>query len=72
VTHQEILATIESLPKTEQFSLATSILDRLASDGAFAVSGAVRAEFERRERCFDANPNEGEPWEKVRAELFGQ
>jgi len=35
MTHQEILATIESLPKGQQFALATSILDRLASEGTF-------------------------------------
>jgi len=72
MTHQEILATIESLPKGQQFALATSILDRLASEGTFPVSDEMRAEFECREKTFDANLNQGEPWDQVRKELFGK
>ena len=72
MTHQELLATIQSLPKDVQFAIANAVLDRLASEGAPPVSEQLKAEFLRREETFFANPGKGEPWENVREELFGQ
>ncbi len=61
---------IEALPKDVQFAIANSLLDRLASQGPPPVSEELKAEFLHREAAFFANPNSGEPWEKVREELF--
>ncbi len=72
MTHQELLATIESLPKDVQFAIANAVLDRLASEGPPPLSEELKAEFLRREEAFFANPDQGEPWEKVREELFGR
>jgi len=71
MTHQEVLATIESLPKDVQLAIVNSVLDRLRSDGPLEVSAEMKAEFLRREEAFFANPHQGEPWEQVRQELFG-
>ena len=71
MTHQEIMATIESLPKDVQFALVNSVLDRLTSEGPPPISDELKAEFLRREEAFFANPNQGEPWEDVQKELFG-
>ena len=72
MTHQEILATIETLPKDVQFALVNSVLDRLSKEGPLPVSEALKAKFMQREEAFLANSTEGESWEQVRAELFEQ
>jgi len=72
MTQADILQSIQSLPKEQQFALATSILDRLASEGALPVSDDLKAEFQRREEIFDADQNQGEPWDQVKSELFDQ
>jgi len=71
MTHQEVLATIESLPKDVQFQIANSVLDRLSSEGELPISDELKTEFLRREQAFFASPNQGEPWDQVREELFG-
>jgi putative addiction module component (TIGR02574 family) len=70
MTQPNILESIRALPREEQFALATSILDHLASEGALPVSDDMKAEFQRREEIFHADPNQGEPWEQVKSELF--
>jgi putative addiction module component (TIGR02574 family) len=72
MTHKELLATIELLPKNVQFAIANSVLDRLANEGPLPISDELKAEFLRREEAFFANPDQGEPWERVRTELFGK
>lgn len=72
MTHQEVLASIESLPKDVQLAIVSSVLDRLRSEGPLEVSDELKAEFLRREEAFFANPDQGEPWQQVREELFGQ
>ncbi len=72
MTHKELLATIEALPKEIQFAIANSVLDRLASEGAPPISDELKAVFLRREEAFSANSDQGESWEQVREELFGQ
>jgi putative addiction module component (TIGR02574 family) len=72
MTQTDILQTIQSLPKEQQFALATSILDRLASEGALPVSDDLKAEFQRREEIFDEDQSQGEPWDQVKSELFDQ
>ncbi len=70
MTHQELIAAIESLPKDIQFAIANSVLDRLADEGPPPISEKLKAEFLRREEAFFANPDQGERWEQVCAELF--
>ena len=72
MTQADILQSIQSLPKEQQFALATSILDRLASEGALPVSDDLKAEFQRREEIFNADQDRGEPWDQVKSELFDQ
>ena len=72
MTHQELMAKIESLPKDVQFALANSVLDRLASEGPPPISEELKAEFMQREEAFFASPNRGEPWEQVETEWFGE
>jgi putative addiction module component (TIGR02574 family) len=71
MTHKQILTTIEALPKTVQFAIANSVLDRLANEGPPPISDELKAEFLRREEALLADPGKGEPWEQVREELFG-
>lgn len=72
MTHQEVLASIESLPKDVQLAIVSSVLDRLRCEGSLEVSDELKAEFLRREEVFFANPGQGVPWQQVREELFGQ
>ena len=72
MTQADILESIQSLPKEQQFALATSILDRLANEGVLPVSDDLKAEFQRREEIFKADQNQGEPWDQVKSELFDQ
>ena len=72
MTHDELLATIESLPKEIQFAIANSVLDRLAAEGPPPISDELKAIFLRREADFFARSDQGESWEHVREELFGQ
>ena len=69
MTHQELLATIQSLPKDVQFAIANAVLDRLASEGAPPISEELKVKFLQREEAFFANPGQGEPWETVREYL---
>jgi len=57
MTDQEVLATIESLPKDAQLAIVNSVLDRLRSDGPLEVSAKMKAEFLRREEAFFVNPH---------------
>lgn len=72
MTHQEVLASIESLPKKVQLAIASTVLDRLSNDGPLEVSDELKAEFLKREEAFFADKTQGQPWEEVRKELFGQ
>jgi len=70
MNYEELLAKIESLPKVEQLAIATSILDRLDSQGIAGPRERLRAEFLRREKEFLADDTQGQSWESVRDELF--
>ena len=70
MTQPNILESIRALPREEQFALATSILDHLASEGALPVSDDMKAEFQRRGELLKADPNQGEPWDQVKSALF--
>lgn len=72
MTDRELIAAIELLPKDIQYAIATSVLDRLVKEGPPPVSNELKAEFLIREEAYFANPDLGEPWEKVRAEIFEQ
>lgn len=72
MTHNDLLAAIEALPKELQLALATSVLDRLAAEGPLPVSEQLKTEFLLREQAFFADPSRGESWDVVREELFGK
>jgi len=72
MTQKELLKAIEALPKNQQFAIASSVLDRLATDGPPPISEQLKAEFARREEAFFSEPHQGEVWESVREELFGK
>lgn len=70
MTQNDLLAAIEASPKELQFALATSVLDRLATEGPLPVSEQLKMEFLRHEQAFFADPDKGEAWDAVREELF--
>jgi len=72
MTQNELMAAIEALPKEVQFALASSVLDRLSADGPPPISESLKAEFMKREAAFLNNPQNGDPWETVREEIFGK
>ncbi len=72
MTHNEIMNSIESLPAEEQYTIASTVLDRLVLSGQFTLSDAMREEIRRRDVEFEKNPNSGEPWESVKKEIFGE
>ena len=72
MTQNEIMNSIESLPADEQYTIASTILDRLVLSGQFTLSDAMREEIRRRDVEFEKNPNSGEPWESVKKEIFGE
>ena len=72
MSQKELLTAIEALPKELQFALASSVLDRLATEGPPPVSEQLKAEFLRREEAFFSDQHKGEAWESVREELFGK
>lgn len=72
MTQKELLTAIEALPKELQFALASSVLDRLATEGPPPISEQLKSEFVKREEAFFSNPQMGEAWTSVREELFGK
>lgn len=68
---QEMLSQIRSLPASEQYELATTILDELAIEGQLPLSDAMTFELKRRLEHHRTNPASGQTWEEVRSELFG-
>ena len=71
MTNSELLTNIRLLPAEEQFQLANSILDELARAGQLPIPDPIREELARRLEEFKANPDQGQPWEEVRKEIFG-
>lgn len=70
MTHDEILNSIEALPLDEQYTIASTVLDRLALSGQVVLSDSMREEIRRRDLEFEKNPNKGEPWVSVKREIF--
>lgn len=71
MTYNEILSSIKLLPAEKQYALVTTILEGLNESGELPLSEAMRAEIRRRDIEFERSPNEGQPWDEVRKEVFG-
>ncbi len=71
MTRDEILLSIRSLPVSEQYTIASIVLDNLALSGQFTLSDVMRDEVRRRDLEFEKNPRNGEPWGDVKKEIFG-
>ena len=67
------LTQILELPASDRVEIAQqiweSIIDR---PEAIPLTDAQKAELERRWEAFQKNPDEGEPWEKVKRSLLDE
>jgi len=63
----EILTQARELPPEEQREIAEILLNELEQE-----SPEVIAELERRLEKYEKNPNDGAPWEEVKARLQRQ
>jgi putative addiction module component (TIGR02574 family) len=69
MTNQELLSTIRSLPPSQQFELANSILDELAESGTWPISDEMKRILDQRAKNAAENPESLIPAEKVFADL---
>jgi putative addiction module component (TIGR02574 family) len=56
-----------SVPK--RLDLIDRLIESVESESARTNGPRIRAELDRRYRAFEANPDEGEPWEVVRERI---
>ncbi len=57
---------LDKLPRDERLALVQALWDSIAADGPHLTDGQ-RAELDRRIADDDANPDDGIPWEQVKA-----
>jgi len=68
-----VLKAIESWPLDDQIDFMQLLWDRLAEKpDAVVISASQRTELERRLTDHLANPNQGIPWEEVKARALGR
>jgi putative addiction module component (TIGR02574 family) len=68
--NKTLLAEASKLSVSERIELAEAIWDTVEPDlAAIPIPESHRAELERRLADLDKNPDEGSPWEEVRARL---
>jgi putative addiction module component (TIGR02574 family) len=66
----EILEAAKALPKEERIKLAQDFWEIIVEDGYDPdLTPELAAELDRRIAEFEANPDEGIPWEQVKAEM---
>lgn len=65
---QKIIDTVLSLPVAEQFELFDRLRERLR-DEPLPLTNDQRQLLDERIAAFDADPNEGLPWDEVRAAI---
>jgi putative addiction module component (TIGR02574 family) len=64
------LSDILSLPREERIRLVEEIWDSIARESeALPLTAEQAAELDRRIAEYEANPEEGEPWEVVRERI---
>ena len=63
---------IDKLPRDERITLAMDIWDSVAVEGPLPLSEAMKRELDRRIAEADEFPDEGIPWEEVKARLDGR
>ena len=67
ITLEEVLR----LPVPERIRIVEAIWDSIAdSPEAVALTDEQKAELDRRLRAFESNPDEGSPWDEVRARIW--
>ena len=60
------------LSTTERIQLAEDLWDSIPESADIALSDAQKAELDRRLKDLEQHPDAGEPWEIVRARLYGR
>ena len=68
----EVPSEILSLPVADRLTLIGKIWDSINQNGTPPLSEAHRRVLDERLAALDRNPSEGEPWDKVRSEVFGE
>jgi len=64
------VAEILELPIAERIRLVELIWDSIAAmPEAVSLSDELKVELDRRLSEFEANPNEGSPWEEIRSRV---
>ena len=62
---------IEKLSLAERILLVEEIWDSIARENeSFELTGAQRAELDRRIESFEQNPGQGRMWEEIKAEFM--
>ena len=56
----------------ERIQLAEDLWDSIPESADISLTDAQTAELDRRLEDLERNPNDGEPWEVVRARLYGR
>jgi len=67
----EVPPEILNLPIGDRLVLMGKIWDSINADGPPPISDQQQKLLDARLEDLEANPNRGEPWDKVRSELFG-
>jgi putative addiction module component (TIGR02574 family) len=67
----ELPSEILNLPVVDRLQLIGRIWDSINDDGPPPMSERHKEIIDERLAALDANPNEGESWDQVRAEVFG-
>ena len=60
------------LSVAERIQLVEDLWDSIAEDADIPLTDAQKAELDRRLEDLERNPDAGEPWEAVRARLYGR
>jgi putative addiction module component (TIGR02574 family) len=63
---------LSKLSVAERIQLAEDLWDSIPESADIALADAQKAELDRRLEDLEQHPDAGEPWEVVRARLYGR
>ena len=70
---QAVLNEVETGPVDDRIRLVRDVWDRLGDQGDEPeLTGAMKAELDRRIAEMDRDPGAGVPWEEVKARVLGR
>ncbi|MFN3193855.1 MAG: addiction module protein [Aureliella sp.] len=68
----EVPSEILNLSVSDRLTLIGKIWDSINQEGTLPLSEEHRRVLDERLDALNENPNEGEPWDQVRSEVFGE